>query len=193
MSEDRKLATNFPVKVWSLHEQPKWIEELGTICFNQWPAENIDLGINNVEEYRQHLRHTMLSEHALKQGWPFSLVAVRGNELLGTVSLDTEDMSTRRDLSPWLVCMLVKPAFRGQGVAKLLLQEFTRRARARGPDFIHLWCKPNQTGIYSKYGFQKMERTQYCGTTVDVMRWNVGESRRAARLAGLSQLQAAIT
>ena len=64
-------------------------------------------------------------------GVPTTLIALNGEELVGTASLDPSDLPSRPALRPWLGSLYVSPPWRGRGVASLLVREVEAEARRR--------------------------------------------------------------
>lgn len=52
-------------------------------------------------------------------------------EVLGAVGLDTYDLDERRETSPWVTGMIVRPDHRGRGVGRALMQCLERWAAER--------------------------------------------------------------
>ncbi|MDD3471004.1 MAG: GNAT family N-acetyltransferase [Thermoguttaceae bacterium] len=88
---------------------------------------------------------------------------MRGEQLLGTVSLWRSDLQSRQDLTPWLGGLYVVPAFRGRGVASALQRYVLRRAASMSiprlylmtehehfyerTGWIFLGTSPHETGV----------------------------------------------
>ncbi|MGK7861742.1 GNAT family N-acetyltransferase [Falsiroseomonas sp. E2-1-a4] len=101
-------------------------------------------------------------------GLPCALVAERDGVALGTATLDTEDLPSRPDLSPWLASVLVAPAYRRQGVATALVAEVRRRAAALA--YPRLWLfTGGQAAFYASLGWSPEGAEQYRGQPVTLM------------------------
>jgi len=99
---------------------------------------------------------------------PFSVVATNGSELIGSALLVKRDMSTRRDLSPWLAGVFVKPKFRNCGVATRLIQRVEAGASDIGFSTLYLYTD-KQSNYYAKRGWNILDSCQYRGIGVTVM------------------------
>ena len=95
-------------------------------------------------------------------------MALEGDELLGSVSLNECDMDTRADLTPWLGGLLVKPEARGRGVATALVRHLEERAGGMGVRRLYLYTN-SARGLYQKLGWQVMGLEQYEGKIVTLM------------------------
>jgi GNAT superfamily N-acetyltransferase len=77
-----------------------------------------------------------------------------GGNVLGAVGLDTYDLDERRDTTPWVTGMIVRPDLRGQGVGRSLLRHLERwAAEHRIPE---AWVGPDTdlaAAFYKKCGW----------------------------------------
>jgi predicted N-acetyltransferase YhbS len=60
---------------------------------------------------------------------PVSLIALQGDQLLGTVNLIENDDAARAHLRPWLAAMVVRADARGQGIGSELVRALLEVAR----------------------------------------------------------------
>ncbi len=131
--------------------------------------------------------------HAVVRGdtWdgalPRVLIAERGGEVVGTASLLQSDMETRPDLDPWLGCLYVRPDQRGQGIATLLTDRIERLAESLGIRTLHLFTA-DQERLYARSGWSLVERTEYEGESVAVMRKLLLRSRFSWRVFDVEAL-----
>ncbi|MEA3207180.1 MAG: hypothetical protein QOE70_237 [Chthoniobacter sp.] len=107
-------------------------------------------------------------------GVPTTLIWLESGEPVGTVSLESDDMEIRRDLSPWLASLYVVPAHRGRGLGRALVQAAVEEARTAGVPTLYLYT-PGQEGFYTALAWERLETSAYCGVPVTIMR------RRLAR------------
>src|SRR5437762_3271795 len=99
---------------------------------------------------------------------PTIYVALDGHELLGSATLNENDMSTRPDLTPWLSGVYVKPSRRGQGVASALVRHAVRQAAAMGVGRLFLHTHPAR-GLYEKLGWRAIMEGEYEGQPATIM------------------------
>ncbi|WP_286985742.1 GNAT family N-acetyltransferase [Halomonas sp.] len=102
-------------------------------------------------------------------GVPSVFVAMKEGQALGTASLSPDDMSIRRELSPWLASVYVPPEQRGQGLASALVRRVEREARDHGIEWLHLYT-PDQQSLYRRLGWEELEELDYLGERVTIMR-----------------------
>ena len=95
-----------------------------------------------------------------KDRLPITYVAIENNECVGTVSLFENDLSTRRDLSPWLASLVVRHDCRNRGVGEKLINFAHGEAKALGYKKLYLKTE-NQGSFYGKRGWR------YIGKGID--------------------------
>ncbi len=94
--------------------------------------------------------------------------AIEDGTVLGSASLVAHDMDTRMDLSPWLASVLVAPEHRRRGVGTALIHRVVDEARTLGFRTLYLFT-PDKEALYTKLGWQFLERTEYLAQTVVIM------------------------
>ncbi len=99
---------------------------------------------------------------------PSTVIATDGDQLVGSALLVEHDMSTRKDLSPWLAGVLVKPKFRKAGVATALIQRIEAEASALKVPRLYLYTD-KESGFYAKRGWSELEACEYRGILVTIM------------------------
>ncbi|QEM83083.1 GNAT family N-acetyltransferase [Halomonas binhaiensis] len=101
-------------------------------------------------------------------GVPSVFVAMRDGKPVGTASLSPDDMSIRREYSPWLASVFVLPEQRGQGLASALVRRVEDEAREHGVNRLYLYT-PDQQSLYRRLGWRDLEALSYRGEDVTVM------------------------
>ena len=111
-----------------------------------------------------------LEQHAARaDGLPTTLLALEGQELLGSVSLVFEDAPELQEHgSPWLASLYVKPQARGRGIGAQLARAAVARAAQEGVDELFLFT-PEHRDFYARLGWRPLARTALKGTPVDLM------------------------
>ena len=107
---------------------------------------------------------------------PKTLIALRGNQLVGCVSLvnytyrSSERMPKVANESPvWLTNLFVREDLRGQGIGNVLIESVKSYASDLG--FDELWLSATEyTDYYQKRGWEIVRRTRLGGRQVNVMR-----------------------
>ncbi len=152
------------VSIHYLFEHPQYIPTLARWFQNEWA------NVNPEATYESRIQD--LSSRTHESQLPLTIIATRGNDLLGTYSLDLDDMHTRSHLSPWLASVYVNPKFRRDGVGSFLVKDATIRAKHLGIQKLYLYT-PDQAAWYAKMGWRELERVEYHGTVVTVMSMNI--------------------
>ncbi|MCL2629621.1 MAG: GNAT family N-acetyltransferase [Alphaproteobacteria bacterium] len=108
------------VEILNLADRPEFIEGVAKFLHEEWSQhEGFKL---DADIYR--------TKHSIcKDGIPQTLIAVEGDELVGTVSLWYNDLKTRQDLSPWMAALYVKPSHRRRGIGRALQEKCVSVAR----------------------------------------------------------------
>jgi GNAT superfamily N-acetyltransferase len=112
-----------------------------------------------------------VNRSTLRDQIPTIYVATEGSELLGSAMLVDEDMTTRKDLSPWLGGVYVKPSRRGQGIGTALVKHAMEQAAKMGIPLLWLYT-PASRYMYERLGWQYVSEEDYLGEKVTIMRLN---------------------
>ncbi len=111
----------------------------------------------------------LLREECGPAGVPSVFAALDGDTPVGTACLVADDMSDRRDLTPWLASVFVLPEWRGRGIASRLVQRVEEEACAQGHGHFYLYT-PDQQPLYRRLGWRDLEERDYRGEAVTIMR-----------------------
>ena len=158
--------------MYLLSQKRHLVEKCAQMCFAVFENAYRDLGIESAEVAADNLRKSYLNMDKV----PLLLVALakESGDFLGTITLDEEDMSIRRELKPWLSDLLVVPLFRGQGVASILVSALIMMCRAMKIRTLYLWVE-REENFFSNRGFKRLQpgRLEYAGSMVALMYMNV--------------------
>ncbi len=99
---------------------------------------------------------------------PCCFVAEQAGAPLGTATFDIDDLPTRRDLSPWLASVWVRPESRGQRIGAALVARVEAAARAQGHPRIWLFT-PEAERFYAARGWQREGLEEWQGRQVPLM------------------------
>jgi GNAT superfamily N-acetyltransferase len=171
---------NSEIEIHFLAEHPGLIEHLAQLSWIEWRPIYEERGQtfeDAVKNYRERRNADCL---------PLTLVALHGDELVGTVSLKFHDLETRPNLDPWLGALLVLPEWRRRGIATMLMQRASQIAQNLNLARLYLWTHSAE-GLYLKLGWQVVERTQYCGKEIVVMQLAVANATERKTALASSQ------
>lgn len=90
--------------------------------------------------------------------FPMRFIALKGEEIIGTVSLVENDLTVRPDFTPWLASLVVKSDYRSHGVGKQLLAETKKLAKSLGYKELYLRTE-TAAEYYKKNGWTHIETT----------------------------------
>ena len=148
------------VKIDFLGNHMNLLPELAKLQFDEW--KHFSPG-KTLED-----RIVKLQDMAKSEDIPFMVVAVDDGQLIGSAALALEDMQMRKDLSPWLASVFVKPEFRKNGVATVLVRHIENKAMRLGIKKLFLYTE-HARGLYLKLGWSDIEQCGYMGVNVAIM------------------------
>ena len=92
-----------------------------------------------------------------RAGLPVTFVCVdQSADVIGAVGLDEHDLEERRETSPWVTGMIVRPDRRGLGAGRLLMSQLERWAADHG--FDEVWVGTSAAaGFYERLGWEPLE------------------------------------
>jgi GNAT superfamily N-acetyltransferase len=101
--------------------------------------------------------HAATVREAGRSELPMTWVASDQSGALGVVGLGQFDIEERRDRSPWVLGMIVRPDRRGTGIGRLLLAHLERWARQQG--YEQLWVATGGAAVdfYQRCGWRIYE------------------------------------
>jgi|SRR5579872_273119 len=148
------------MRIASIADHLDLVETIARWHWDEWG--HTDPG-GSADEWTARLR-TFTSRDRI----PTMFVALEGQDLLGSVTLNEHDMSTHHDLTPWLSGVYVKPDARGRGVASALVRHAMDRAAAIGIDRLYLYTR-SARGLYETLGWRTIAADEYEGRLVHIM------------------------
>ena len=120
-------------------EQPRRLEQAASWFHQKW-------GIP-LEAYTESMRQSLTDGAAVPQ-W---LIAVQGERIVGGLGVIQNDFHDRPDLAPNVCAVYVDPAWRRQGLARLLLDHVCRELAKKG---IHdAYLVTSHTDFYERCGW----------------------------------------
>jgi GNAT superfamily N-acetyltransferase len=85
------------------------------------------------------------------------LIALNGNDFIGTVSLLDTDLVSRPCMTPWIAAVYVEPEFRGNGYATQLVNVAESMAWDQGRHSVYLHCGSELRTFYRRLGYREIE------------------------------------
>lgn len=111
----------------------------------------------------------MLNKFAATESIPTTLVAVRDNELCGSVNIVDCDMEIRPELYPWLAQLFVIPKERKKGIGSSLVSAAVDRCQRLGLNGLYLYTSGTLPEFYKSLGWVEREKVNYRGKERVVM------------------------
>jgi GNAT superfamily N-acetyltransferase len=143
-----------------LIEHIDYLPELARLHFEEWSYLRPDETLAE--------RTARLRARCGRRAIPSVVIALEGEELLGSAMLVASDMQTRPELTPWLAGVFVRPGHRGKGIGTRLVERIEEEARALNTAILYLYTESAES-LYERLGWRLMERCTYQGVQVVVM------------------------
>jgi predicted N-acetyltransferase YhbS len=151
------------VDIQYLGDHQEVIPVLATWIHDEWSYLYPEMTLQDVV--------SLFRERINKEKLPLTLVAFEAEEPVGTVSLRTFDMETRRDLPHWLTSLYVVKPWRRRGIGSGLVK--TAGKMATGLEICKLFLFTTEVNLpplfYSKLGWIVKEETIYHSHPVMIM------------------------
>ena len=134
------------MEVISIKNNDLYLKEYIELCNKEWGKPRTDLN--------KYIEDKLTS---IRQGNEVIEVLglINNNEMIGFISLFSEDNNERNDLSPWYATMYIKEKYRGKNYSKILNDSLIKRAKELGYKKIYL--KSNLINYYEKFNAKYME------------------------------------
>ena len=123
-----------------------------TECVAQWIYDEFIKNIKNDRSYEEVLSKVKI---CYKDQIPIRLIAVIDGKCVGTVSIVQNDLKCR-NYTPWLAALYVDKSFRGNGIAKKLIESVKNIVKDLGYNELYLRTE-HASGYYKKLGWQFIE------------------------------------
>lgn len=147
------------MQIENLADHPEYVETVARWQWDEWGTDPDDSLAARVADLRDQTDPDRI---------PTTYLALDGGAALGSASLVEDDMSTHRELSPWLASVYVAPAARGRGVASALVWRVVAQAAAMGVARLYLYT-PDAQGLYAKLGWRVIATEHFEGHLVTIM------------------------
>ena len=155
------------MKIEYLKDYSRWIPTIAQWFYEEWGAFHPELDVKRIAE--------SLVERCNTDRIPLALVAVRQEEVIGTVSLKEHDMDTRMEFSPWLASLYVSRDYRNKGVGVRLIEAGLEKARTLGIEQLYLYTRIGKhVDFYLSQGWVRVENTDYRGGMVTILLRRLG-------------------
>jgi N-acetylglutamate synthase-like GNAT family acetyltransferase len=150
------------VVVTNLADEPEFIEQVSVWLWEEWSKANG----NPLETTIYRTKHSIC-----KGKIPQMLIAKYKDELVGTVSLWHNDLTSRQDLTPWLATLYIKTEYRGKGIGTLLQEKCIEAARELG--YKELYLITDHENYYERSGWKFLEMAPNKDTFIRVYEYEI--------------------
>src|SRR6185369_8106252 len=120
-----------------------------------------------------------LRTHTGRSQIPTTVVAIDKGRVIGSTSLLVADLIGWEHLTPWIASVFVSPDYRGQGVARALIERAVDEARLLGIHDVYLFTASKET-YYAKLGWVPVERARYRAKDIVIMQRTLDPSDECA-------------
>jgi len=149
------------MKIDYLAEHPHFIPTLSKWFLREWRDFYGDKTWEDVAEtFYERLNRNII---------PLSLVAFDEQHPFGTISLLEESITTHQHLAPWLGALYVREEKRHHGIGRQLIEAGVGEAGRLGVERVFTGIRKAES-YYLKLGWQVVERTNYHGEDITIMR-----------------------
>jgi GNAT superfamily N-acetyltransferase len=154
-----------------LANSPQCIPELARYAYDEWRALFDSRG-QNFEDALDSYR-----DRANIDSLPLALVALHDGKVIGTASLKIHDLDIRPEMTPWLGGVFVVPQWRCRGIATQLIGRAIQEAQRLRLSELYLWT-PSAKSLYERLGWSELERLEYCGYQISLMKRETSANRQ---------------
>ena len=143
-----------------LIDYPEFVNELNELFYHEW---NFIYPEYDIYEWKERLKNRLNRKEI-----PTTIIAVEGNDVLGSTAIVKNDMRTRQELSPWLAGLYVKEKYRRKGLGSRLVLEIEKLSRELRTQKLYLYT-PDQEKFYKRLNWENLEKAVYQGIEVTIM------------------------
>lgn len=129
------------MEIVSLADRPDLVQPAIMYFWKCWGSGS------NFKFYEDCILHSVQDKERL----PMFYVVVQAGDIVGSYALLTNDIISRQDLMPWLACLYVNKAYRGQGLAGQLLEHGIKKAKRLG--YSALYLSTDLENFYERKGW----------------------------------------
>lgn len=132
-----------------LSECPEHLEIVGLWIYEQWWSKRCD---------SPEAVFSWLRTHSKLDTVPYSVIALAEDEPVGSCCVIENDCIHRPQYAPWVAAVYVRPDFRRQGIASMILNEAAAVAARAGIKGLFIDCLALTASVYEKNGWSILER-----------------------------------
>jgi len=148
------MRTPTGIRIVHLFELPQHISTVARWIHDEFWAGK--------DRYTPDMLEALLREATSAAFIPISLLALRGEEPIGTVNLIESDDDQRPHLRPWLAALFVLPEHRHHGIGSMLVR--TLQEKSAQLEIGSMYLGTDNAGFYRRLGatFHEQLSTDFC-------------------------------
>tara|TARA_Y100001956_G_C3981235_1_gene125197 strand:- start:41 stop:526 length:486 start_codon:yes stop_codon:yes gene_type:complete len=147
-----------------LAEHPHEVSKIASWYFREWASK-----VPNVTE---KMVQEDIALKATNKAMPLSIVAHENGSLVGTLELKFRENKNYPEYVNWVGGVYVPEEYRGNGVAKKLLNEAKKIAVDFGVKALYLQCESKNVGLYLGQGFTSLHQSTSNKVETTIMVWH---------------------
>lgn len=129
------------MKIISVRNRPEYAEQAISYFQEKWASDMTKM------LYQDAINRSIDALNPLPQWY----ILLNNDQIIGCAGLITNDFISRMELYPWLCALHIESDFRGQGLARQLIDHIALEAKLLGFSKLHL-CTDLE-GFYERVGF----------------------------------------
>lgn len=154
------------VRIEFLARHSQWVPAIARLLHQEWGDLSPWASLSEIE--------TRLAGQLNIGAVPFTLVALNEkDDLIGTAGVKLFELPRHPDKEHWLGEVFVPVAERGRGVGSALTRACVAECERLQIPALYLYT-PDQQSLYSRLGWEEIERSRANGESVSIMRLRLG-------------------
>ncbi|MEH6945196.1 GNAT family N-acetyltransferase [Bacillus sp. JJ722] len=146
-----------------LVNQPKYINDVSKMIYSEF--------VVNTESKMTFDEVCTYFSNTHTDKFPITLIAIEGDECIGTVSIFENDLKERDMYKPWLASLYTKPEHRSKGIGQKLINETISTVKKLGYKELYLKTE-NASTYYLDRGWSLVETVlDVKGQKIDVFKF----------------------
>lgn len=150
------------MKFVCLADRPEAIPIIAEWYYKQWGYLQ---DVSSVEKTVQ-----LLQKYLKRNEIPLILLAIEDDEILGAVQIKYYEMDIYPRKEHWIGGVYVPPEHRGKKIAESLVEKAVEVAQSYKVETLYLQTQKPDGGLYKKLGWKPVEKVNYRGEEVLVMK-----------------------
>ncbi|NAX32511.1 GNAT family N-acetyltransferase [Vibrio sp. V37_P2S8PM304] len=146
-----------------LAEHRQYVSEIASWYFDEWASKVPNVTLEMVR--------SDIDLKAENTKFPFSLVAHKSGELIGTLELKIRENQKHPEYEHWIGGVYVPTPRRGCGIAKALINKAKKIAVDNGVTSLYLQCESHNVDLYVGQGFRPLHQSSSNHLQTTIMVW----------------------